>query len=180
MKLVGLQLGAIAVLPMMVSPQSLVGELSVSAPANQYHFATSNGEALQHLTEIGELKLEGEPLLSYQETEHKQTKTITNGAQGIVKELKLGTHVSKGDLLAKLMSPTLLGVFKLDNQLTNVPKILWLCDSGRAFKVKVSYESRDRLFVTVQLNEHVSRVSSSLQAVSNTKLFTSQEYCHDS
>ncbi|MCF2911221.1 hypothetical protein L1285_23260 [Pseudoalteromonas sp. DL2-H2.2] len=179
MKFKLLSIGVFALLPTTALPQSLAGKLMISTPGQQYHFATSSGKALQHLVKQGELVLKGEPVISYQDSTHNHTKQVVADSEGIVTELSRGPLVSKGDLLAKLLSPTLLGTFEPASAINNTPSVLWLCDAGKAFKVKVSYESKSMLFITLQLNEYVTKVSDTFKGAKSTTLFTNREQCVD-
>ncbi|MCO7191332.1 MULTISPECIES: hypothetical protein [unclassified Pseudoalteromonas] len=177
MKFLVCLIGGLALVSTEASPLSFAGNLTVGAPSYQYHFATSSGAALNHLVTLDQVVSEGEPLLSYKEAIKDRVKLILAGSQGVVTELNADSSVSKGELLAKLLTPTLLGIFEPAHEQTNTPRELWFCHVGNAFKVKVSYESREKMFVTLHLNEYVTKVSESFKSAKPTTLFADKAEC---
>ncbi|WP_010384894.1 hypothetical protein [Pseudoalteromonas rubra] len=179
MKFLVCMIGGLLLISAEAWPHSFVGKLTVGAPRHQYHFATSSGKALDHLVALDQIVSKGEPLLRYQEvgTTKEGVRLILAGSQGVVTELNSSAWVAKGELLAKLLTPKLLGIFEPEHDAAVTARALWFCHAGSGFEVRVSYESSGKMFVTLHLNEYVIEVSELFKVEKSTTLYTSPAQC---
>ncbi|MBQ4839865.1 MULTISPECIES: hypothetical protein [Pseudoalteromonas] len=171
------------ILPTFQTP--MIGQLYLQEPAVEYYFTRETGTAIRaNQLEVGSLVEKGQVLLTFKAKSNKGEDKVyisnTNGyVEFISEEASTQSQLSSGDLMVKVSSSHVLGIYNFDKNydVSQLDQSLWLCTDRKPVKFKVDSVLESSLLVSVELSQMKYSDLLKFSRDENVQLYPDQNAC---